>query len=360
VVTAHQATRAMRILIVDPEAESCETLRSRFTAEQFESIFVAHSSSEALLILSMGLAKREPVELVLLSLSLPDRPGLETLDEVQGVCDAAVVILAGREDRQLALEGLARGANDYVLRPVNGSLLIMKVERLLTRRFLEKELRRSTARNETLFLNVLAVMAKVLEAKDPYTQSHSQNVSTLASNIAREMGFEDDEVRRIGIAGILHDIGKMGIQEAILKKPGPLDKAEREIVERHATIASLLLEPIEQLQEAVGYIKHHHERYDGTGYPDGLANGNIPLGARIIHVAEAFDAMVTKRSYNIPRTPEDALQELRRCAGTQFDPQVVSAMVSVLRRTGYLARSAPAEAQNLPELLEGLTGQVSC
>lgn len=359
-LTAYQATRAMRILIADPEAESCEALRARFAAEQFENISVAHSSAEALLILSTGLAKREPVDLVLLGLSLPDRPGLETLSEIQNVFGVAVVVLAGREERQLALEGLSRGASDYVLRPVNGNLLIMKAERLLTRRFLEKELRRSTARNETLFLNVLAVMAKVLEAKDPFTQSHSQNVSTLASAVAREMGFQDDEVRRIGIAGILHDIGKMGIQEAILNKPGPLDKAEREMVERHATIASLILEPIEQLQAAVSYVKHHHERFDGTGYPDGLAGEGIPLGARIIHAAEAFDAMVAKRSYNTPKTPEEALQELRRGAGTQFDPQVVNAMAAVLKRTGHLAKPVPEEPQNLPELLEDLTGRVSC
>ena len=359
-VTAQQATRAMRILIVDPEAQNCETLKSRFTAEQFENVFVARSSAEALAILSTGSANREPIELVILSLNLPDRPGLETLDEIHNVFGVAVVVLAGREDRQLASEGLARGANDYVLRPVNSGLLIVKIERLLTRRFLEKELRRSTARNETLFLNVLAVMAKVLEAKDPYTQSHSQNVSTLASAIAREMGFHDDEVRRIGIAGILHDIGKMGIQDAILKKPGPLNAAEREIVERHSTIASLILEPIEQLQSAVGYVRHHHERFDGTGYPDGLAGDKIPLGARAIHAAEAFDAMVAQRSYNVPKTPDEALQELRRCAGTQFDPQVVDATAAALERTGYLSQPAPADPQHLPELLEDLTGKVSC
>jgi putative nucleotidyltransferase with HDIG domain len=350
----------MRILIVDPEAENCETLKSKFTAEQFESVSVARSSAEALAILSIGLAKREPIELVILSLTLPDRPGLETLDEIHNVFGVAVVVLAGREERQLASEGLARGANDYVLRPVNSNLLIVKIERLLTRRFLEKELRRSTARNETLFLNVLAVMAKVLEAKDPYTQSHSQNVSTLASAIAREMGFPDDEVRRIGIAGILHDIGKMGIQDSILKKPGPLNAAEREMVERHPMIASLILEPIEQLQTAVGYVKHHHERFDGTGYPDGLAGDQIPLGARTIHAAEAFDAMVAKRSYNVAKTPTEALQELRRCAGTQFDPQVVDAMAAALEHTGYLCQPAPADLQRLPELLEDLTGKVSC
>lgn len=349
----------MRILLADHDAESCELLRVKFTAERYEKIFVARTGEEALHILSTALAKRESIDLVYLSLNLPDRSGLAALNEIHTVFDAIPVLVASREERHLALEGLERGAADYVLRPVNASLLLMKVERLLIKRFLDRELRRSTARNETLFLNVLAVMAKVLEAKDPLTRSHSQNVSTLSSAIAREMGFQDDEVRRIGIAGILHDIGKMGIQEAILKKPGPLDEAEREIVQRHTTIASLILEPIEQLQGAVGYIKHHHERYDGGGYPDGLAGERIPLGARIIHAAEAFDAMVTKRSYNAPKSPHEALQELRRCSGAQFDPQVVNATGVVLQHKGYLTVAEKEITQNLPALLEDLTGPVS-
>lgn len=358
-VTAHHAIKAMRILLVDPDAESCQILRSKLQSEDFDAISTAQTGEEALRALSGNLAKRQPFDLVLLSTTLPDRPSLETFDEVRNVFDVGLVLLASRDDRHLALEGLGRGADDYLLRPVNGDLFLLKVERLLTKRFLRKELRRSTARNETLFLNVLAVMARVLEAKDPYTRFHSQKVSTLASSIAREMGFQDDEVRRIGIAGILHDIGKMGIREGILKKPGPLDKAERDTIERHAVIASTILEPIEQLQSAVGYIKHHHERFDGAGYPDRLAGEEIPLGARIIHAAEAFDAMVAKRSYNVPKTPDEALAELRRCSGTQFDPQVVSAAAVVLKREGLLAQPAAPGPQSLPELLDDLTGKVS-
>ncbi|MCY3021441.1 MAG: HD domain-containing protein [Planctomycetota bacterium] len=358
-LTAHQAIRVMRVLVVDPHQDSRDALVAKLQAERYEKVYVASTGEEAVRVLSAGLAKREPIDLILLSLSLPDRPGLETLDEVHNVFDVALVLLAGREERHLAVEGLGHGADDYVLRPVNAEMFLLKAEKLLTKRFLHKELRRSTARNETLFLNVLAVMAKVLEAKDPFTRFHSQKVSTLASAIAREMGFQDDEVRRIGIAGILHDIGKMGIRESILQKPGPLDKTERETVERHAIIASTILEPIEQLQGAVGYIKHHHERFDGGGYPERLAGEQIPLGARITHVAEAFDAMVAKRSYNVPKTPEEALAELRRCSGTQFDPQVVSAAAVVLRRNGLLASRPEQPAKSLPDLIEDLTDQVS-
>jgi putative two-component system response regulator len=359
-LTAHQAIKVMRLLVVDPCDNSRNTLVERLRQENYDKVLMASNGEEALRYLSLGLASREPIDLIALSLDLPDRPGLETFSEINNVFDVALVLVASRDERHLALEGLGRGADDYILRPINSDLFLLKAEKLLTRRFLRKELRRSTARNETLFLNVLAVMAKVLEAKDPYTRFHSQRVSELASSVAREMGFQDDEVRRIGVAGILHDIGKMGIREAILQKPGPLDKTEREVVQRHSVIASTILEPIEQLQSAVGYIKHHHEHFDGSGYPDKLSGEQIPLGARIIHAVEAYDAMVSKRSYNQPRTPEDALTELRRCSGTQFDPQVVEAITAVLRRVGHLnTMQSDMPTKSLPELLEDLTGKVS-
>ena len=356
--TAQQAVKVMRVLVADPHADFREGFISKLLSEGYERVFSATTGQEALGVLGTGLAKREPVDLVVLSLDLPDRPGLQSFHDVRNVYDVALILVAERDDRPLALEGMGRGADDYILRPVNLDLLLLKAEKLLTRRFLRKELRRSTARNETLVLNVLAVMAKVLEAKDPDARFHSEQVAKWSSMVAREMGFQDDEVRRIGVAGILHDIGKMGIREAILRKPGPLDQSERETVERHPIIASTILEPIEQLQSAVGYIKYHHEHFDGGGYPEHLTGEQIPLGARIIHTTEAFDAMVSKRTYNLVRTPEEALLELRRCSGRQFDPQVVEAMAAVLRRSGELSSPVQRPAQSLPELLEDLTGRV--
>lgn len=352
-LAAQLAIKAMRILVIDPNDESRTAVISRLTLDGYENVFTAQTGENALRLLSIGLANREPVDFVILSLHLPDRPGLETFNEVRNVFDVALVLVADSVDRHLVLEGIGRGADDYIFRPVHLDLLILKSEKLLTRRFLKRELRRSTSRNETLFLNVLAVMAKVLEAKDPNTKFHSEKVSALASSVAREMGFQVDEVRRIGIAGILHDIGKIGIRESILKKPGPLDPEERETVERHPLIASTILEPIEQLQSAVGYIKHHHEHFDGSGYPEHLCGEQIPLGARIIHAAEAFDEMVSNRTYHQPRTPVEALNELRRCAGTQFDPQVVEAIATILQRSDQTMSELPITS--LPEQLQGLT-----
>ena len=359
-LTAQQAIRSMRLLVVDADLSSRSLVFEKLTGEGYERVQVSGSGEDAVRILSTGLAKREPVDLVFLAAGLPDRPGLDAFDEIRSIFDVALLLVVAREDRPLAIEGLGRGADDYVVRPIEKDLLLLKAEKLLTRRFLRRELRRSTTRNETLFLNVLAVMAKVLEAKDPYTRFHSEKVSALSSAVAREMGFADDEVRRIGVAGILHDLGKMGIRESILKKPGPLDAEEREVVQRHPIIASTILEPIEQLQGALLYIKYHHEHFDGGGYPEGLRGEEIPLGARIIHATEACDAMLSRRSYNVPRTTEEALAELRRCSGAQFDPQVVEALTVVVRRTGQPGgREQEGAGRSLPELLEDLTGRVS-
>lgn len=351
----------MRVLVADASADIRGGVTDRLKAEGFERIAEAANVDEAIRKLSEGLASRQAVDMVLLGLDLPDRAGLEGLSEILGVFDVLLLLLADRTQRPMAIEGLSKGAVDYLLRPLDYDLLLLKIEKQLTRRFMQRELRRSTARNETLFLNVLAVMAKVLEAKDPYTRFHSEKVSTLAASIAREYGFADDEVRRIGIAGILHDLGKMGVKEAILKKPGPLDPEERTAVQRHPVIAATILEPIEQLQSAIGFIKYHHEHYDGTGYPEGRRGEEIPLGARIIHCAEAFDAMVSRRSYSTPRTGEQALEELKRCAGGQFDPECVKVLEVVLRKSGQLSLPSDkgASGRNLAQLLEDLTGTIS-
>jgi response regulator RpfG family c-di-GMP phosphodiesterase len=357
-LTAQQAIKVMRILVVDPLEDSRDLILKKFALEGYEHVSTAATGESASVEMNRALARREAIDLVLLSVNLADRPGLECFHELR-VYDVSLVLMTERDDRSMALEGIGRGADDYIMRPVNTDMLLLKCEKLLTRRFLRKEIRRSTARNETLFLNILAVMAKVLEAKDPYTRFHSEKVCKWSTMVAREMGFQDDEVRRIGIAGILHDIGKMGIRDAILKKPGPLDPEERSTVERHPIIASTILEPIEQLQSAVSYIRYHHEHFDGGGYPERLSGEQIPLGARIIHAAEAFDTMVSKRSYNAAKTPQEALAELRRCAGTQFDPQVVEAIAVVLKRSGEMDSNQDMPAKSLPELLEDLTGQVS-
>jgi putative nucleotidyltransferase with HDIG domain len=168
-------------------------------------------------------------------------------------------------------------------------------------------------------------------------RSHSQNVSRLAAQTARQMRLSDAEIEEIRMAGSLHDIGKLRVPKEVLKKPALLTAEEYEVMKTHAAWGATMLRPL-KLTPIERIVRHHHERYDGTGYPDGLAGDKIPLGARIVAVAEAFDYMVS--AYRKARTVEEALAELRRCSGTQFDPKVVMAFLD-----GFEIHGDPREQQ---------------
>jgi diguanylate cyclase (GGDEF)-like protein/putative nucleotidyltransferase with HDIG domain len=174
-----------------------------------------------------------------------------------------------------------------------------------------------------------ASLARAVDARDVYTGSHSQRVAELAARTARRLGLPDEEVELTRLAASLHDLGKLAIPEEILRKPGPLTEPERIVLERHPQIGFRMLESL-GVDPVADWVLHHHERWDGSGYPDGVAGERIPLGARIIFVADAYDAMISERVYRRRVSPEEAIAELDRCAGTQFDPNVVAALAEEL------------------------------
>jgi putative nucleotidyltransferase with HDIG domain len=168
-----------------------------------------------------------------------------------------------------------------------------------------------------------------VDSRDVYTGSHSQRVAQLSGRIAARLGLPEEEVELARLAGSLHDLGKLAIPEEILRKPAALSDPERLVLERHPQIGFRMLESL-GVDPVAEWVLRHHERWDGAGYPDGLAGETIPLGARIVFVADAFDAMTSDRVYREPLTHEQAVEELRRCAGSQFDPGVVAAFVTEL------------------------------
>ena len=181
-------------------------------------------------------------------------------------------------------------------------------------------------------LSTVRVLAATVDAKDHYTRHHSTNVSLYARLLAREMNLDPAEVRRVDLAGLLHDIGKIAIPDQILQKPGPLTAEEWLLVQTHAAIGANILAQASHLQHLVPLIRHHHERYDGHGYPDGLKGDEIPLGAAILNLADSFDTMTTRRVYRAPLTLDQAMAEITRCSGTQFHPEVVRAMEGLVSR----------------------------
>jgi diguanylate cyclase (GGDEF)-like protein/putative nucleotidyltransferase with HDIG domain len=191
-----------------------------------------------------------------------------------------------------------------------------------------QQLMQRTGGEAPSLLDTITTLAYTIEAKDPYTKGHSQRVSRLAAQIARQMGLSESDIEEIGLAGILHDIGKIGVPESVLNKPTLLTPEEYEIMKSHAALGAKILEPL-KLKVIERIVRHHNESFDGKGYPDNLKGEQIPLGARIITVADAFDAMVSLRSYRKARTVEEALSELLRCRGTQFDPMLVDAFLRI-------------------------------
>jgi diguanylate cyclase (GGDEF)-like protein/putative nucleotidyltransferase with HDIG domain len=188
-------------------------------------------------------------------------------------------------------------------------------------------------------LRAAASLARAVDARDVYTGSHSQRVAELAARTARRLGLADEEVELTRLAASLHDLGKLAVPEEILRKPGPLTEPERLVLERHPQIGFRMLESL-GVDPVTEWVLHHHERWDGSGYPDGLPGDRIPLGARIIFVADAYDAMTSERVYRRRVRPEEAVAELERCAGSQFDPIIVSALADELA----LAREAEETA----------------
>ena len=183
-----------------------------------------------------------------------------------------------------------------------------------------------------LVIDTITSLAAAIDAKDPYTQGHSQKVAAYAALIGEALGLGDAQVGEIRLGGTLHDIGKVGIPESVLNKSGPLNPEEWETMKAHVRFGAKILEPLRGLSRVRQMVKHHHEFFDGSGYPDGLSGTQIPLGARIIALADAYDTITSDRTYSKARPAEEAFAELERCAGTQFDPELVTVFIKALRR----------------------------
>lgn len=198
------------------------------------------------------------------------------------------------------------------------------------------DLERERANLQQVAVATLEALVNALEAKDPYLRGHSSRVADMAASVAAELKLSDDEIDAVRTAGRLHDIGKIGVREEIITKQGPLTDPEFEEVKRHTIIGAEILAPLLHLGPVIQYVRNHHERWDGKGYPDGLKGETIPLGARIIGTVEIYDALATSRSYQEKMSPELAVERLGDLAGTVLDPKVLRALRSVVGRREHL------------------------
>ncbi|HET6439430.1 MAG TPA: HD domain-containing phosphohydrolase, partial [Anaeromyxobacter sp.] len=324
------------VLVVDDNDELLAYV-ARQLAEEFRVRTAADADG------ALRQVKEELPDLVVSDLMMPGRSGAELLQALRGepaTRHVPFVLLTARADAESRVEGLEAGADDYLAKPFNPAELRARIRSLLARGRAERELQNRAAflakvnldlvlSKRKVLIETLEAFALAVEAKDPYTHGHSRRVSLLGEKVCREMGLGNAACETVRIAGILHDIGKIGMPEGVLKKPGKLSAAEMETFKRHSQIGSRIVSAVTELEEVGRTILHHHERFDGQGYPDRLAGEQIPLLSRILAVCDSYDAMTSDRPYRDSVPHRLAIDEIGREMGKQFDPAVAQTFLQL-------------------------------
>jgi putative two-component system response regulator len=335
----------VQILVVDDEEPIRNALKKFLTQQQYE-VYAAGTGDDALQQL-----RRHRIALMLCDIRMPGTSGVDLVPQaIEIEPELAILMLTAVNDATSAALCMQRGAMDYLTKPIELADLARAVQRALKRRemLLENrqlnqwlkeevstrtaELQRARTKLERLAIATLEALVNALEAKDPYMRGHSARVADLSATVAHELGIAEEDVEQVRVAGRLHDIGKIGTRESVLNKQGALTPEEFEHVKQHVVIGSQILAPLSHLGDIIPAVRHHHERWDGTGYPDGLRGEEIPIGARIIGAAEVFDALSTSRAYQEKMSAEKAVERAADLSGTVLDPKVYEALASVVAR----------------------------
>jgi putative nucleotidyltransferase with HDIG domain len=331
------------LLVVDDEESIRNALRKFLVLQGYE-VATAATGEEALTIL-----QRQKITGILLDVNLPGINGVELVPQIIDLePTVAILMLTAVNDATSAALCMQRGALDYLIKPIDLGHLGRAIHHALQRRhtvlegqqinqWLKDEVTsRVTERRleldnqERISIATLEALINALEAKDPYLRGHSARVADLSAMVAAEAGCSDEEVEAVRTGGRLHDIGKIGIREEILNKQGPLTEEEYEHVKQHVTVGSQILSPLVHLRDVIGFVRSHHERWDGTGYPDRLVGDAIPFGARVIGAVEIYDALTTSRPYQERMPPEAAVERMRDLIGTVIDPVIHRALEAVV------------------------------
>lgn len=334
-----------RLLVVDADPAFRATLESHLTHRGYE-VLTAGFGEEAL-----GILTRHKISCMLADARLFGTASGELLSQsMERDPNLAVLVLSSRAEVGDAVQYLLYGAMDYLAKPIELAQLEAALQRALRRRAercrergitrllkeevitLGAELAREQAKVKGLAVATLEALVAVVEARDPWFSGHSRRVAQLAASIAAETGRSDEEVEQVRRAGLLHDIGMISVPEGLLSKHGPLSPAEFEQIKHHTTVGSQILTPLPHLSGVSAFVRGHHERWDGKGYPDGLAGEAIPWGARLIGAAEVYDALATARPYREQLTPELAVELMRELRGSVLAPAVHEALAAVVDR----------------------------
>lgn len=305
------------ILVVEDNTLLCDGLKTMLESDGFR-VLDACNGLEALEIL-----ERESPDLILSDIGMPKMDGYTLFDHVRANprwLAIPFIFLTARDDREDIFLSKRLGAEDYLIKPVSRIELIATVRARLAR---NQQI--ALVQLQNAYQSSLIVMSNAIELRDQYTRGHVERVMAYSVALANQLGFQNGALNALRLGSILHDIGKIYIREDVLCKPGPLTDLEWNEMRRHPLIGADLIRNIPFLEPAIPIIRHHHERWDGSGYPDGLSGEEIPFLARVVAIADSLDAMIIARVYSRPFTPQEAYTEIMRLSGISYDPQLVEA-----------------------------------
>jgi response regulator RpfG family c-di-GMP phosphodiesterase len=370
--TAGTSSPGTRLLIVDDEAE-CRKLLAVMLAQAGMSCTTAGNGAEALSIL-----QREPVDAVIADLNMPGVSGLELLVQVRRFYPQQVFLMAtGVDDVRVGMQAMREGADDYLVKPLEADMIVTSLERAFHKRQLEREvanyrqhleemvsartlqLQNALARIERGYADTLDALGAAIDLRDSQTGGHSRRVFLYSFEMLKALHGTPKQLKSLAMGAWLHDVGKLAIPDAILFKPGPLTSEERKIMQTHVQIGYDMVKRIAFLADAAEIILAHHERWNGSGYPQGLKGTEIPLGARIFAVADTVDAMTSDRPYHSALPFQAARMEIERNAGILFDSQVAQVFLGIANETWEAVRK-PTSAIEISGVLAGISIENSC
>jgi len=325
--TIQDTPETATVLVVDDEPVNIDLLQAYLEAEGYQ-VMTAYWGEEAL----KKAFARQP-DLVLLDVMMPGLDGFEVCRRLKAdprTQFVPVVIITALQEPKAKIAGAEAGADDFLTKPFDHVELLARVRNLLQIKHLTDRLEHAES--------VIFALAEAVEAQDPYTEKHLQRMASLSERLARAAGLDPYQVMSVRYGGILHDVGKIGVSEAILRKPGPLTEEEWAEVRAHPAIGARIVQTMHLAQQIAPIVRSHHERWDGRGYPDGLKGKEIPIGARIVALVDAYDAMSTDRSYRAALPPEVIRAELEQNAGRQFDPALTVLLLRLLEEDGVMKR----------------------